>query len=126
MKIQKGRQRVLSVDVLVILFGTFCFSTAAVGEMYVCKRSNGSSVFRNMACSSQERTVTINGVSPQEWERRANEKYIADIRAREIEVAESARKAGEAAKTGGVADTVKNIAAAGALGLRAILDPMGR
>lgn len=109
----------------IALAAIYFYAPLAKSEMHICKRPDGTSVFRNMACSINERTVSINGVSPEEWQRRSNEKYIADALAREKEVAEAARQAANAAKAGGLAETVKSIAEAGALGLRAIVDPMG-
>jgi hypothetical protein len=84
-----------------------------------------------MACAPQERTVSINGLSPKEWERRTAERNVAEANARALE--EAARQADDNRRTASqsqgstFADAARNLASTGGIGaaIRAVVDPSG-
>jgi hypothetical protein len=123
--------RARSLATLAFMAASSFYSLPAKCEMYVCRGSDGSPVLRNMACSAQERTVSINGLSPQEWERRTAEKSVAEANARTLE--EAARQADEnrraASQSQGstFAEAARNMATTGGIGaaIRAVVDPSG-
>ena len=123
--------RARSLTTLALMAALSFYSLPAKSEMYVCSRSDGTSVLRNMACPPQERTVSISGLSPKEWERRTAEKNVAEANARALE--EAARQADEnrraASQSQGstFAEAARNMATTGGIGaaIRAVVDPSG-
>jgi hypothetical protein len=98
------------------------YSLPASSEMYVCSRADASSVMRNIPCPTPERTLSIDGLRPDVYEKRRVQKQVSDLDARAREEAaaraEERRKAAAPAESGGLLST-------GAAALRAVLDPAG-
>jgi len=123
--------RARSFAVVAFAAATSCFSLSARSEMYICTRAEGGPVLRNMPCAPQERTVSVNGLPPQEWERRTAQKALIEARAVEdvARQAEGYRRAAaqsqEPTTLGGFAESVRKLTGAGQIGLKAVLDPTG-
>ena len=122
--------RARSFAVVALAAATSCFSLSARSEMYICSRAEGGPVLRNMPCAPQERTVSINGLPPQEWERRTAQKALIEARAvedaaRQAEGYRRTAQSQEPTTLGGFAESVRKLTGAGQIGLKAVLDPTG-
>ncbi len=74
--------------------------------------------------------MSINGLPPQEWERRTAEKALIEARAgedaaRQAEGYRRAAQSQEPTTLGGFAESARKMTGAAQIGLKAVLDPTG-